>query len=244
MHTEKKRDWVAVLLETICWIALMGAEFFFLFSFLPWKLLWVFLTLTLLILVFALGRRKLSKRKIFLRITGVILAAFSLVTGWGCFSNASQAFSNLWCTEDLAHYNHLKGGPFPTEESKWDIFPYPIPEYASEIKFQHSPHIMQGGSILSLEFRAPREEIEKWEAFFKEKADYPGSYLDQGLTAKDMAALLGYSAEFKVYVIYAKDSLGEDNPVSENILTQNHGKIYYGAVNYDTEQVFFYKSSW
>lgn len=241
---EKKRDWVAVLLEAICWIALMGAEFFFLFSFLPWKFLWAFLILTVLILLFALGRRILWRQKVFLRISGIVLAVLSLVTGWVCFSDASQAFDNLWWTEDLSHYEHLKGGPFPSEKSEQDIFPYPIPEYASEIKFRYNPKFMQAGSVFSLEFRAPREEVEKWESFFQGKADYPGSYLDQGLTANDMAALLGYSAEYRVYVIYAEDSLGEDNFVSENILTQYHGKIYYGAVNYDTDRVYFYESDW
>ena len=109
---EKKRDWVAVLWEAICWIALIGAEFFFFFSFLPWKFLWIFLFQTLFVLAFALARRKLSRKKFFLRIAGAILAAFTLATGWICFSDASLAFGNLWCTEDLAHYDHLKGGPF------------------------------------------------------------------------------------------------------------------------------------
>lgn len=240
---EKKRDWVAVLWEAICWIALIGAEFFFFFSFLPWKFLWIFLFQTLFVLAFALARRKLSRKKFFLRIAGAILAAFTLATGWICFSDASLAFGNLWCTEDLAHYDHLKGGPFPTEESKWDIFPYPIPEYASEIKFQHSPHILQGGSILSLEFRAPRKEIEKWESFFKEKADYPGSYLNQGLTAHDMTISLRFPSEYKTYVTYAQYPLGGDNPPLDGY-PWNHGQIYYGAINPVTNRVYFYESNW
>lgn len=240
---EKKRDWAAILLEAICWIALMGAEFFFLFSFLSWKFLWVFLALTLLILLFAVGRRKLWRKKVFLRISGLILALVSLATGWVCFSDASQAFDNLWFTEELSHYDHLNGSPFHTEENERDIFPYPIPEYASEIKFHYNPQILQGGMILSLSFCAPQEEVEKWEAFFKEKADYPGSYLNQGLTAHDMTISLRFPSEYKTYVIYAQYPLGGDNPPLDGY-PWNHGQIYYGAINPVTNRVYFYESSW
>lgn len=245
---EKKRDKVAVLLETICWIALMGAEFFFLFSFLPWNFLWVFLILTLMTLLFAVGRRKLSERKVFLRVFGIVLAVFSAMTGWICFEDASQAAQNLWWTEDPAHYERLRGIPFSASESRLDFFPYSIPEYATEIKFRSNPRVLQGGSVFSLEFCAPREEVEKWEKIFKEKADYPGSYLNQGLTASDMAASIGYSREFSAYVIYAgyqhAGCQPANNPPVNKFSAWNHGKIYYGAVNFDTNRVYFYESVW
>ncbi len=244
---EKKRDWVAILLEAVCWIALMGADFFFILSFIPRKFFWVFLVMTLLILLYALGRRKLWRKKVFLRISGFFLALVSLVTCWVCFSESSQAFESLWDlwegTEDLSYYDELKGGSFSTSENERDIFPYPIPEYASEIKFHYSPQVLQGGRVLSLSFCAPQEEVGKWEAFFKEKADYPGSYLDQGLTAHDMTISLGFPSEFKTYVIYAQYPLGSDNPPLDGY-PWNHGQIYYGAINPVTNRVYFYKSSW
>lgn len=241
---KEKRDGIARFLEVLCWFFLLVAEFFFLFSFLPWKFFWTFLILTLLILLFALGRRRLSRQKVFLRVSGIILVMLSLSVSWVCFEEASQAVNNLWYTEDLSHYERVRGLPFSTKESRLNFFPYSIPEYASEIKFHSNPHIMQGGSIFSLEFCAPREEVKKWEAVFKEKADYPGSYLAQGLTASDITALIGYPKEFRTYVIYAEDQMGNHNPSLENILTQNHGKIYYGAVNFDANRVYFYKSIW
>lgn len=243
---EKRRDWVAILLETICWIALMGAEFFFILSFLPRKFLWVFVVLTLLILLYALSRRKLWRKKVFLRISGFVLALISLVTGWFCFSESSQAFDALWDlwegTEDLSYYDHFDSS-VSTSENEWDIFPHPIPEYASEIKFYYTPQILQGGRVLSLSFCAPQEEVEKWEAFFKVTADYPGSYLDQGLTAHDLTILLGFHSEYKTYVIYAKSQLGDDNPPLDGY-PWNHGQIYYGAINPDTNRVYFYESNW
>ncbi len=76
---KEKRDGPALFFEVLCWLFLLAAEFFFLFSFLPWKFLWIFVILTVLVLLFAVGRRKLSQRKIFLRTAGAILAAVILL---------------------------------------------------------------------------------------------------------------------------------------------------------------------
>lgn len=241
---ERKRDSPSIILEAICWIALMGAEFFFLLSYLPWELLWVFLILTLLVSAFALFRRLLWRQKLILRTAGMLLAVFSLTTGWFCFSDASQVVGELWFTEDLAHYERLAGGPFSGKDSEMDFFPYPIPEYASETKFHYNPQILQGGSEFSLEFRAPREEAKRWETFFKEQADYPGSYLDQGVTASDMAKLMKQPQEFKIYVLYARTQVEGDNPSLDNLRFWNHGELKLGAVNHNTGRVYFYQSVW
>lgn len=241
---EKKRDRAALVLEVVCWIALLGAEFFFLLSFLPWKFLWVFLFLTLLILAFAICRRALWKQKIFLRITGAVLAVLSLTTGWVCFSDAAQAAGDIWWTDDLADYDHLEGYPFPGSKDERDIFPYPIPEYASETKFHYNVPFLQGGMIEDLSFCVPPEYVETWEAFFQEKADYPGSYLDQGLTAHDMTDKLGFPSEYKTYVIYAGNSLDGDNPSLDHYPGWNHGEVCYGAINTRTNRVYFYESDW
>lgn len=244
---EQRRDFLAALLAVFCWLALLAAEFFYVWGYLPWEFCWSFLLLTALLLAFSVVRRKLPRAKAALRITGLVLAAVTFLTASVCYTDAAEAAKDFWWTEDLSHYERLRGLPVLDEifrkEDKLNFFPYTIPDYAGDVKFHYHPQFLQGGSKETLEFTAPPEKVSEWETVFKEKADYPGSYLNQGLTANDTAFLLRYPREFRVYVIYAGYPQGGDNPPLDNY-PWNHGDLYFGAVDYETNRVYFYKTNW
>ena len=245
---EQKRDFLAALLAVFCWLALLAAEFFYVWGYLPWEFCWSFLLLTVLLLAFSVVRRKLPEKKAFLRIAGLVLAAVTFLTASVCYTDAAEAAKDLWWTDDLSHYERLRGLPVLDgtfrKEDKLNFFPYTIPDYAGDVKFHYHPQIMQGGGVSSLEFTAPPEKVSEWEAVFREKEDYPGSYLDQGIDFEQMNLWLGCSQEFRVYVIYAKSQLDEENPPLDHLHFWNHGHLYLGAVNYETNRVYFYKTNW
>ena len=244
---EQRRDFLAALLAVFCWLALLAAEFFYVWGYLPWEFCWSFLFLTVLLLAFSVVRRKLPRAKAALRITGLVLAAVTFLTASVCYTDASETFLDLW-TEDISRYERLRGHPILDQimmrDDRLNFFPYSVPDYASDVKFLYTPEVSESVGIFSLEFTAPPEKVSEWEAVFKEKADYPGSYLDQGIDLDQMADWLGCYPEFRVYMIYAVRGEADENPPLEQVRKWEDGKLYLGAVDYETNRVYFYKTNW
>lgn len=247
---EKKRDIISLLLEIVCWLALLGGGFFFLLSFLPWSFLWVFSILAVLLVAFEIARWKVLDHKAVLRVVGLILMVLTIGTSVFCFQGAAEPFHDKYLqTEDLSRYERLRGHPVLDKifgkDSNWEFIPYSIPDYASDVKFYHFPSVLQAHGEFSLEFTAPPEKVREWETLFEEKADYPGSYLDQGIGINQIADWLGVSHDCRVYVIYAEGQEGEENPPSlEHFQDWDHCKLYYGAVDPEENRVHFYRTYW
>ena len=241
---EKKRDWLALILEIVCWLAMLFGAFFFFLSYLPLQYQWVFPVLAVLTALFEAARRKLLEHKAVLRIVGLLLTVLTLSVGFFCFQYGAEAARNFWWTEDISHYERVRGSATTFEQSKKYFFPLTIPDYAEDVKFHYNPQILQGGEIFSLEFTASPERLREWEAYFKEEADYPGSYLDQGFDSRQMAKWVRPYTDCRVYVIYARTQWDGDNPSLEHFQAWNHGYICYGAVDPDAARVYFYESNW
>ena len=240
----KKRDWLALILEIVCWLALLSGAFFFFLSYLPLRYQWVFPVLAVLTAAFEVARQKLLGHKAILRVIGLILAVLTLSIGFFCFQHGAEAARNFFETEDISHYERVRGSSTAPEQSKQYFFPLTIPDYAEDIKFHYNPQILQGGKIFSLEFTASPEKVKEWEAVFEEAANYPGSYLDQGIDFDQMAGWLGYSRDLRIYVVYAGTQWDGDNPSLEHFQAWNHGRISFGAINPDTNRVYFFLSNW
>ena len=59
-----------------------------------------------------------------------------------------------------------------------------------------------------------------------------------------MADWLGCYPEFRVYMIYAVRGEADENPPLEQVRKWEDGKLYLGAVDYETNRVYFYKTNW
>ena len=241
---EKKRDWLALLLEIVCWLALAGGAFFFFLSYLPLQYQWVFPILAVLTAAFEVARRKLLGHKAVLRVMGLLLTALTVSVGFFCFQHGTEAAKNFWETEDISHYERVRGYSTTPERSKKYFFPLTIPDYAEDVEFHYNPQILQGGEIFSLEFTCSPEKVKEWEDYFREEADYPGSYLDQGFDGYQMAKWVRPYSDCRVYVIYARAQGGEELPPLEHFQAWNHGHVYYGAIIPETNRVLFYMENW